>query len=203
MRNRDCLCGRARACARACVCGAAEARYESIVLDLELPPLKYAPQLLLQLWDWDRTSKDDFVSDCRINLSAPGSVFDYTGMPPFPVRAAAGRRRAPPAGTRTQWCGEGSWALVGMGCGEWFSPPPPDRTCGCACVCVPTAQELTIRDPEWRNLGRVGEKADGVLGQLLLSHQARGAARLPTSSLLQCARAAVGDSVLCDCFASR
>ncbi len=60
--------------------------YDTIVIDTELPPdLVFAPQLLLQLWDWDAASADDFVSDCHLSFLEPGCRIDCTG-PTIPVR---------------------------------------------------------------------------------------------------------------------
>ena len=43
--------------------------YETIQLDLMLPPLQFAPQVLLQLWDWDSLSKNDKISELRFDVN--------------------------------------------------------------------------------------------------------------------------------------
>ena len=47
----------------------APAWYETIQMDLMLPPLQYAPQVLIQLWDWDSFSKNDQISSLRFDLN--------------------------------------------------------------------------------------------------------------------------------------
>ncbi len=47
----------------------APAWYETIQMDLMLPPLQYAPQVLIQLWDWDSFSKNDQISSMRFDLN--------------------------------------------------------------------------------------------------------------------------------------
>ena len=60
-------------------------RYETVTIETELPPLKFAPQILMQLWDWDQASSDDFVSDGHLSLMEPGCVVECTSSP-YPVR---------------------------------------------------------------------------------------------------------------------
>ncbi len=55
-----CCCCTVPSSLRACC------RYETVCMDLELPPLEYAPPLLVQLWDWDKLSSNDFVADLRV-----------------------------------------------------------------------------------------------------------------------------------------
>lgn len=58
--------------------------YETLVFeDVQLLPLQYAPQLVLQMMDWDRLSKDDLFGRVRVSLS-DATVSDK-GNPPTPT----------------------------------------------------------------------------------------------------------------------
>lgn len=47
--------------------------YESICMDVMLPSLRFAPQVHVELWDWDAFS-NDFVSEMRYSLAGPNTL---------------------------------------------------------------------------------------------------------------------------------
>lgn len=84
--------------------------YETVSLDVDLPMVEFAPQVLFQLYDWDRFSGNDFVSDYRHSVSKiPVIRFPDDAMPE--VRAGVGVLRV------CVFCGKPTnGALLSTGC---------------------------------------------------------------------------------------
>ncbi|MCO5110336.1 MAG: C2 domain-containing protein 3 [Burkholderiaceae bacterium] len=58
--------------------------YETICMDVLLPPLRFANQVHVELWDWDEYTAHDFVSELRIDLSSPDVLISSArNLPPI------------------------------------------------------------------------------------------------------------------------